>query len=140
MCIRNRIVNGASIAAKEPKNIRMLTIKSGCMMLALAVALLLAGCGDEAAGADAGEAAGAEAEAVRGLVVHVEAHSLISLSALEVQDDDGVVWRFDGRDKVFPEFTPSHLNEHKILGLPVEVFFSREGDALVVQAIADYGN
>ncbi len=138
MCIRNRIVNGASIAAKEPKNIRMLTIKSGYMMLALAVALLLVGCGDEAAGADADEAAGSEA--VRGLVVHVEAHSLISLSALEVQDDDGVVWRFDGRDKVFPEFTPSHLNEHKLLGLPVEVLFSREGDALVVQAIADYGN
>ena len=36
-----------------------------------------------------------------------------------------------------PGFAPSHLNEHKLLGQPVEVFYRREGDALVLRNITD---
>ena len=76
-------------------------------------------------------------EVMRGMVLRVEAESLISLAALEVQDDDGKVWRFEGRGKIVPGFTPSHLNEHKLFGESVEVTFYREGDALVIHDIKD---
>ena len=76
-------------------------------------------------------------ETVRGMVLEVDAESLISLAALEVQDEKGVVWRFEGRGKVVPGFTPSHLNEHKLLGQSVEVTFYREGEALVLHDITD---
>ncbi|MDE2688022.1 MAG: hypothetical protein OXI16_11075 [Chloroflexota bacterium] len=76
-------------------------------------------------------------EMMRGMVLQVEAESLISLAALEVQDDDGKIWRFEGRGKVVPGFTPSHLNEHKLFGDPIEVTFYREGDALVIHDIED---
>ena len=103
--------------------------------LAMLVALSLAACGSE--GAEVGESGGATPETVRGMVLEVEAESLISLRALKIQDEDGVVWRFEGRGKVVPGFTPSHLNEHKLLGQSVEVAFYREGDALVLQDITD---
>ena len=76
-------------------------------------------------------------ETVRGLVLQVESESLISLAALEVQDSDGRLWRFEGRGKVVPGFTPSHLNEHKLLGQEVGVTFYREGEALVLHNITD---
>ena len=50
-------------------------------------------------------------EVVRGIVLEVDAESLISLEALEVQDESGAVWRFEGRGKVVPGFTPSHLSD-----------------------------
>ena len=70
-------------------------------------------------------------------MLEVDAESLIALDALELQDEDGVVWRFEGRGKVVPGFTPSHLSEHKLLGLTVEVSFYREGEALVLDDISD---
>ena len=76
-------------------------------------------------------------ESVRGMVVEVEQESLISLEALEIEDSEGKVWRFEGRGKVVAGFTPSHLNEHKLLGQSVEVAFYREEDALVLEGITD---
>ena len=76
-------------------------------------------------------------ESVRGMVVEVEQESLISLEALEIEDSEGKVWRFEGRGKVVVGFTPSHLNEHKLLGQSVEVAFYREEDALVLEGITD---
>ena len=76
-------------------------------------------------------------QAVRGQVLHVEARSLIELEALEIQDENGANWRFEGRGKVVPGFAPSHLNEHKLLGLSVEVTFYRDGDALVLHDVTD---
>ena len=71
------------------------------------------------------------------MVVEVEQESLISLEALEIEDSEGKVWRFEGRGKVVAGFTPSHLNEHKLLGQSVEVAFYREEDALVLEGITD---
>ena len=76
-------------------------------------------------------------ESVRGLVLEVEQESLISLKTLGIQDGEGNVWIFEGRGKVVAGFTPSHLNEHKLLGQSVEVAFYREGDALVLEGITD---
>ena len=76
-------------------------------------------------------------ETIRGLVLQVESESLISIAALELQDSDGNLWRFEGRGKVVPGFTPSHLNEHKLLGQEVGVTFYREGKALVLHDITD---
>ncbi|MXY46719.1 MAG: hypothetical protein F4Y44_06980 [Chloroflexi bacterium] len=76
-------------------------------------------------------------EVIRGMVLRVEGESLISLAKLEVQDADGKVWHFEGRGKVVPGFTPSHLNEHKLFGEPIEVTFYWEGDALVIHDIKD---
>lgn len=101
--------------------------------LALFLIGVLAACS-----ADASDAASQpRLQFVRGQVLQVEARSLIELEALEIQDADGAIWRFEGRGKVIPGFVPSHLNEHKILGLSVEVAFYREGDALVLYDVTD---
>lgn len=101
--------------------------------LALLLMSALAACS-----ADASDAASQpRLQFVRGQVLQVEARSLIELEALEIQDADGAIWRFEGRGKVIPGFAPSHLNEHKLLGLSVEVAFYRDGDALVLYDVTD---
>lgn len=103
----------------------------------IALALLLIGA-LAACSADASDATALpRLQFVRGQVLQVEARSLIELEALEIQDADGAIWRFEGRGKVIPGFAPSHLNEHKLLGLSVEVAFYREGDALVLYDVTD---
>lgn len=94
------------------------------------VFVMVGGCGDDAN-------APANLESVRGQVLQVEARSLVELETLDVEDADGVVWHFEARGKVLPGFTPSHLNEHKVLGQSVEVSFYRDGEALVLHAISD---
>ena len=101
----------------------------------LAAVLALSSCGIGGDGTSVGDAM--PLETVRGLVLHVESESLISLAALEVKDSGGRLWRFEGRGKVVPGFTPSHLNEHKLLGQEVGVTFYREGEALVLHEITD---
>ena len=101
-----------------------------CALLATAAALAC----------DGGPADDSDAPAtqsVRGQVLQVDARSLIELEALELLDGNGVVWRFEGRGIAIPGFAPSHLNEHKLLGQPVEVFYRREGDALILRNITD---
>lgn len=107
-------------------------IPAAAMLFAL---LALASCADRAE--DAATSEEVALEAVRGVVLQVQAESLISLDALEVQDDANVVWRFEGRGIVVPGFTPSHLNEHKLLAQTVLVKFTRDGEALVIHDITD---
>ena len=99
------------------------------------IGLFVLACGDSPS--KPGEDGGRIVESVRGLVLEVEQESLISLEALEIQDGEGKVWRFEGRGKVIAGFTPSHLNEHKLLGQSVEVAFYREDDLLVLDGITD---
>lgn len=100
-----------------------------CALLAAAAALACDARGD----ADAAQTT----QSIRGQVLQVDARSLIELEALELLDERGEIWRFEGRGIAIPGFTPSHLNEHKLLGQPVEVFYHREGDALVLRNITD---
>lgn len=76
-------------------------------------------------------------QSIRGQVLQVDARSLIELEALELLDERGEIWRFEGRGIAIPGFSPSHLNEHKLLGQPVEVFYHREGDELILRNITD---
>ena len=71
------------------------------------------------------------------MVLEVVPESLISLAALEVVDSEGKVWHFEGRGKVVPGFTPSHLNEHKLLGQEVLVIYYRDGEVSVIHDITD---
>ena len=61
----------------------------------------------------------------------------VVISTVEVVDEDGKLWRAEARGILIPEFTPSHLNEHKVLGLKVTLTFYREGDVLVLTDITD---
>ena len=105
------------------------------VLAAVAIGLSITACEDSTP--NPSEDSGRIIESVRGLVLEVEQESLISLKALEIQDGEGKVWRFEGRGKVVAGFTPSHLNEHKLLGQSVEVAFYREDDALVLEGITD---
>lgn len=104
-------------------------------LAAIAIGLSISACGDSTS--NTSEDSGRNIESVRGLVLEVEQESLISLKALEIQDGEGKVWRFEGRGKVVAGFTPSHLNEHKLLGQSVEVAFYREAEVLVLEDITD---
>ena len=107
----------------------------GFALIAALAALSFVACDD--ATTRSGEDGERTIESVRGMVLEVEQESLISLESLEIEDSEGKAWRFEGRGKVVPGFTPSHLNEHKLLGQSVEVTFYREGAALVLHDITD---
>jgi hypothetical protein len=97
----------------------------------LALALALSACG----GADAPDG---PAESVSGVVVDVQAESLLELSSLKVRDEAGVTWEFVRRGPGgVGELTPSHLRQHGVLGEPVTVTFRREGRLLVIDRITD---
>ena len=74
-------------------------------------------------------------EIVRGLVFEVNAKSLLEIESLTVVDNGGNTWNFNAGK--FRGFTPSHLNEHRVVGVPITVTFHRiEGD-LVIEEIID---
>ena len=74
---------------------------------------------------------------VQGVILRVESLSLTELALLEIRDEAGKIWTFEARGKRFALFTPSHLNEHKVLGLKVRVSYHREGDALVIDDVSE---
>ena len=102
-------------------------------MLLILVAALAAtvACGGNGGSKHAGT------ETVRGLVQEVKSASLLELSAITVEDDDGVQWRIEGGGEKVSGFSPSHLREHMALGLPVTVTFHREDGKLVLDEIKD---
>jgi hypothetical protein len=74
-------------------------------------------------------------QTVRGVVVAVEARSVARAEAFTLRADDGRELTF----RVAPEvaWTPGHLREHAVLGEPIVVTFTREGEALVAVHLAD---
>ena len=76
-------------------------------------------------------------EDVRGLVVQVEARSLLELEFLTVEDANGTRWTFVARGQIPSDLTPSHLRDHMLQGLPVTVTFYRENGTLVLRDLAD---
>ncbi len=98
--------------------------------------LLVAGCG-EASGGPRQSPEAQQTGTVRGAIVDVSARSLLELDTLTVEDASKMRWTLEARGKVFQGFTPSHLREHMLLGLPVTVKYHREGDALVIDEISD---
>ena len=77
------------------------------------------------------------AASVTGSIVRVESLSLVELEVLEVRDESGKVWTFEAQRGRFGSFTPSHLREHQVLGLKVQVQYHEEAGALVIDGITD---
>ncbi len=125
--LHRRIIPLTKLAVTHPSAIAV-------MLVAVATLMLLA-CTNGNANAPAHPTS--QLQAVRGHVTRVEAHAVIALDVLEIVDADGNLWHFEGRGKVVNEFTPSHLNDHMLLGESVEVSFYRDGGALVIHNITD---
>ena len=104
--------------------------------LGLVVLVLMSGLLACGANSNDNTAAG-RTETVRGLILEVNAASLLDMDSVTVEDSAGNCWRFEARGKRFAEFTPSHLREHMVLGQMVTVTFHRENDVLVPDDITD---
>ncbi len=94
-------------------------------MLLLACAGVV-GCGGEP---DAGTA--------RGYVIGVESRTLLELDSVSVRTEEGETIQLNARGKLFPGFSPSHLREHMVQGLPVTVTYHRENGDLVLDDVRD---
>ena len=104
--------------------------------VSLAAVMVLTVCSGDSADQSDGES-GEGVETVRGLVLEVDARSLLEVESLRVEDKSGVIWLFEGRGRASAEFTPSHIREHMVNGLPVTVTFRREGGVLTIIELGD---
>ena len=102
---------------------------------ALAVAALLIASLSCTGRSDQGSAASV-AETVHGLITHVDSRSLLKVRSLTVVDDSDARWVFEA-DRRFDDFTPSHLREHMVLGLPLTITFHREDGRLIMDELTD---
>jgi hypothetical protein len=102
----------------------------------LFLALPVAALGLIACGGDSTSQA-VEVETVRGLILEVNAKSLLELESLRLEDEGGTIWLFEGGGRTFPDFTPSHIREHMVTGQRISVTFDRDGDVLTVVDVAD---
>lgn len=70
---------------------------------------------------------------VRGVVVEVEARSILEVATLTIKEEgSGKVWTFQADGPV--GFTPSHIREHMMQGRLVTVRF-RERDGLFIAVL-----
>lgn len=99
------------------------------------VALLIAASVACAGGSSDGNLSAQQTEIVRGLIFEVNTKSLLDIESLTLVDDVGNTWIFGGGG--FRGFTPSHLNEHRVLGDPITVTFHRKNGDLVIDKISD---
>ena len=72
---------------------------------------------------------------IRGHVVSVQASSVSQITSLVVRDSEGSDWAFVGDD--YQGFSPSHLREHMLQGLPITVIFRENGKNLSIKEITD---
>lgn len=72
---------------------------------------------------------------ITGVVIKVNVESFETLNSISVKDNSGKTWKFHANN--FQGFTPSHLREHAIQGLPVTVKFHAEKDKLIIDEITD---
>ena len=94
---------------------------------------IVIGCGD----VDSNDMEFQKRQTVSGLVLKIEAKSLLELESLTVLDDFGTEWVFETNQKTFPEFSPSHIREHMLLGNPVTVTFHSQDDNLIIDYLND---
>ena len=78
-----------------------------------------------------------ETRSVRGLIVEVVAGSLLIVETVTVEDEDQVRWTVHGGGKRFDGFSPSHLREHMVQGLPVTVWFEERDGRLFMKDVSD---
>jgi hypothetical protein len=107
-------------------------ILSTQLFLMLVMLVIVLGCG----GVDSDDLKFQKSQTVSGLVLKIEAKSLLELESLTVLDDLGTEWVFEIEHPHPLGFTPSHIREHMLLGKPITVTFHFQGGNL----IADYLN
>ena len=102
----------------------------------LAVLLIAADCGD----GGRGETQELTLQ-VRGVVTEVEARSLLELELLRVTDQENTVWEFrPGPEEVTGtghDYTPSHLRQHMVQGVPIIVTYTEEDGLLTIVGISE---
>ncbi len=102
----------------------------------LAVLLITADCGG-----DVEDSGGAPPLEVRGLVTDVKARSLLELELLRVTDEQNTEWEFrQGRDSMTGaghDYTPSHLRQHMVQGVPIIVTYSEIDGVLTIVSISE---
>ena len=106
-----------------------LQLESGMVLGALLISLCACGGGAEQV------ASTSFTSEVRGTVIEVKASSVLELISLDVEDDRGRMWHFLGGE--FRGFTPAHLREHMMQGLPVTVKYREENTVFVIDEITD---
>ena len=85
---------------------------------------------------------GLQTSKISGVVVDVRADSLLKFESIEIRDAEGVIWHLLGDDfKSQPtthSFTPSHIREHMLHGLPITVWYKEDKTGrLLITAIQD---
>lgn len=102
----------------------------------LAVLLIAADCGSDVEDGD-----GEPPLEVRGLVTAVEARSLLELELLRVTDEQNTEWEFrPGREGVtgaIHDYTPSHLRQHMVQGVPIIVAYREIDGVLTIVSISE---
>ena len=79
----------------------------------------------------------ARTETVHGLIVDVQSDGVLELRSMDLIDDGGARWKFEGSG-TFGHFSPSHLRQHMLAGERVQVAFRREAGRLVIVGLDDY--
>ena len=102
----------------------------------LAVLLTAADCGGD------GKSETAEAAfQVRGVVTDVQARSLLELESLRVVDEQNIVWEFrpgpQGVTGTGHDYTPSHLRQHMVQGVPIIVKYTERDGVLTIVSISE---
>ena len=102
----------------------------------LAVLLTAADCGG-----DGKDETGEAAQQVRGVVTDVQARSLLELGSLRVVDEQSTVWDFrsgsQGVKGSGHDYTPSHLRQHMVQGVPIIVTYMEKGGVLTIVSISE---
>ena len=121
-----------SPAADRPVESGLTTRRVKCfaVLLPLLIVSMMAGASACGGGAD-------DVETFRGLIVDVAAESLLELTSLTVEAENGTRLTFETRSTAIPGFSPSHLREHMVLGLLVTVTFHRDNGAYVLDDLTD---
>ncbi len=78
---------------------------------------------------------------VRGVVTDVKARSLLELESLRVVDEQNIVWDFQpgpgGVTGGGHDYTPSHLRQHMVQGVPVVVTYTKKDGVLTIVSISE---
>ena len=103
-------------------------LKNRLVAIIAIIGLLLTGC-DDKGGIPLTQ------ESVTGQVGEIEPASLLTVRTLTVIDQSHKIWQFDGTN--YKGFSPAHLREHKVQGLPITVTFYEKDGTLLIETIID---
>lgn len=102
----------------------------------LVVLLIAAGCTQ-----DDGSVSQDEHLEVRGVVTEVQARSPLELESLRVVDERNTVWDFqpgpEGVTGSGHDYTPSHLRQHMVQGVPIIVTYTDKDGVLTIISISE---